>query len=153
MPAEAVVGTPPILRDAEIEALLAQRIDVYCLSRGMVVGITDAAGRRFIAHGHGDTPRARPIDADTLFEIGSITKVFTALVLADMVDNGEAALNEPVEDFLSSGVRVPTRNGRPITLIDLASHRAGLPRMPANFGLAEQTDPDSLTCRSRSTPS
>ncbi len=132
---------PSLPTDDKIRRLLAKRVDAHRLSRGLVVGLADGAGRRVVAHGHTDATMAHPVDADTLFEIGSITKLFTALVLADMVDKSEAALDEPVGNLLPGGVRVPARNGRPITLLDLARHRSGLPRMPANFGLDLQTDP------------
>ena len=89
-------GPPPsMLPDVDIATLLARRIDLHLLSRGMVVGVTDVTGHRFIAQGHADAS-THPVDATTLFEIGSITKVFTALVLADMADKGEVRLDEPV---------------------------------------------------------
>jgi CubicO group peptidase (beta-lactamase class C family) len=72
---------------------------------------------------------AEPPTAGTLFEIGSITKVFTATLLALMAGAGEVALDDPVDRFLPDGVRLPVR-GRPITLADLATHSSGLPRLP-----------------------
>ena len=132
---------PPIPADAAIAARLAERVDVHNLSRGMVVGITDVGGHRIIAHGLTGASGGRPLSADTLFEIGSITKLFTALLLAGMIIDGVVAIGDPVQDLLPSGITVPSRNGRAITLGDLVSHRAGLPRFPSNFGLDRQTDP------------
>ena len=66
---------------------------------------------------------------DTIFEIGSISKVFTATLLAVMVEEGTVALDDPVDRYLPEGVRLPVR-GRPITLVDLATHSSGLPRLP-----------------------
>ena len=54
-----------------------------------------------------------------------MTKVFTALVLADMVRRGEVALEDPIAKYLPVGARVPARNGQPITLLDVATHRRG----------------------------
>jgi CubicO group peptidase (beta-lactamase class C family) len=68
-----------------------------------------------------------------VFEIGSITKVFTASLLADMVAKGEVRLDDPVAKYLPTSVRVPSHNGKQITLIDLATQSSGLPRMPNNF--------------------
>jgi CubicO group peptidase (beta-lactamase class C family) len=65
-----------------------------------------------------------------LFEIGSITKLFTALILADMVNKGEVSLDDPAAKYLPAGHRMPERNGRAIMLRDLATHRSGLPRLP-----------------------
>ncbi len=66
---------------------------------------------------------------DDLFEIGSVTKVFTALVLADLVVRGDLRLDQPVRELIPD-VPVPTRGGVEITLEHLATHRAGLPRGP-----------------------
>ena len=65
----------------------------------------------------------------SIFEIGSITKVFTATLLADMAREGLVALDDPVQKWLPEGMRMPQR-GRPITLEDLTTHRSGLPRLP-----------------------
>ena len=59
-----------------------------------------------------------------------MTKVFTALVLADMVRRGEVALENPIAKYLPGGTRIPERNGQPITLLDVATHTSGLPLMP-----------------------
>ena len=90
--------------------------------------------------GHG-ARRSRPPDADTVFEIGSITKVFTSLVLADMVVRGEVELDDPVAKFLPPTVKVPERDGRRITLLDLSNQVSGLPRMPDNLKPADGADP------------
>jgi serine-type D-Ala-D-Ala carboxypeptidase/endopeptidase len=65
-----------------------------------------------------------------VFEIGSITKVFTALLLTEMVTRGEVALDDPVAKYLPGNVRMPARNGKQITLLDLATYTSGLPREP-----------------------
>lgn len=79
-------------------------------------------------YGTGRTgPGGGPPDADTLFEIGSVTKVITALALADAVARSEVALDTPLAAVLSG---VPAAHDRPITLADLASHTAGLPVSP-----------------------
>src|ERR1051325_8517739 len=97
----------------EIRRILADRIDRDRQSLGIVVGVIGPEDRRVVAHGD--------VNADSLFEIGSISKVFTALVLADMVERGEAALSDPVSKYLPDGVKAPQRGPRPITLGDLAT--------------------------------
>ncbi|MFD4243997.1 serine hydrolase domain-containing protein [Streptomyces sp. NPDC058525] len=67
---------------------------------------------------------------DTLFEIGSVTKPFTALALARLASAGTVGLDEPLADLLPDGTVVPTRDGSPITLRQLATHTSGLPRLP-----------------------
>ena len=72
----------------------------------------------------------RPLDGETAFEIGSVSKVFTALALADMVQRGEVALESPIAKYLPAGAKIPERNGQPITLLEVATHTSGLPLMP-----------------------
>ncbi|MFB9388385.1 serine hydrolase domain-containing protein [Streptomyces coeruleoprunus] len=68
--------------------------------------------------------------ADTLFEIGSVTKVFTALALARLVVAGAVDLDEPLAALLPEGAVVPSRDGEEISLRHLATHTSGLPRLP-----------------------
>jgi len=119
--------------DAEIRRILTERIDVEKQGVGIVVGVIDPHGRRIVAHGAPEKGDQRPLDGDTLFEIGSITKVFTALLAADMAQRGEVKLDDPIQKYLPPAVKIPERGGRQITLIDLATHTSGLPRMPENF--------------------
>ena len=65
-----------------------------------------------------------------MFELGSITKVFTALLLTEMVTRGEVALDDPVSKYLPGSVKMPARNGKQITFLDLATYTSGLPRLP-----------------------
>jgi len=65
--------------------------------------------------------------------IGSVTKIFTATVLAGMVSRGEVALEDSVAQYLPPQVRLPSRNGKRIRLLDLATHTSGLPAFPANM--------------------
>jgi hypothetical protein len=81
------------------------------------------------------------ITPDTLFEIGSITKVFTAVTLADMAAKGEVHLEDPISKYLPEGTRAPSLDGKQITLLDLATHRSGLPRMPSNFEPKDPSNP------------
>jgi CubicO group peptidase (beta-lactamase class C family) len=107
---------------------------------GVVVGLVDAAGEEFFSRGRlrADGP---PVDEQTIFEIGSITKVFTAAVLADMARHGELSLDDPVARLLPPPARVPSVGDRPITLADLASHRSGLPRLPDGFDGTDMENP------------
>jgi len=77
-----------------------------------------------------------------MVRIGSITKVFTAILLADMVAKGEVSLDDPVAKYLPEDeVTIPSRDDRQITLIDIATHRSALPGMPDNFTPADETNP------------
>jgi D-alanyl-D-alanine-carboxypeptidase/D-alanyl-D-alanine-endopeptidase len=137
----ALAQTPAVPSDAEIRKILVDRIDVQKQSVGIVVGVIEPAGRRVIAYGKLAKDDPRPLNGDTLYEIGSITKVFTSLLLADAVGRAEVALTDPVAQFLPEKVKVPERGGRAITLQDLATHSSGLPRMPANFAPKDPANP------------
>jgi CubicO group peptidase (beta-lactamase class C family) len=84
---------------------------------------------------------AVPLDSNTVFEIGSVTKVFTTALLAEMVQRGEVRLDDPIARYLPSTVHVPSRNGRQITLLDLATQTSGLPRLPSNLSLKNIVNP------------
>ncbi len=113
--------------DAAIERILSTQLDVGHRGVGLVLGLIEGNQRRIFSHGRLDLHDDRVPDGDTLFELGSVTKVYTALLLAEMARRGEAALDEPVQALLPANVRVPTRNGRSMTLHDLATHQSGLP--------------------------
>ncbi|HEX6557924.1 MAG TPA: serine hydrolase domain-containing protein [Longimicrobiales bacterium] len=110
-------------------------------SVGIVVGLLEPDGRaRVVAYGD-PGPGKPPLDGNSVFEIGSITKVFTATVLADMVSRGEVKLDDPVQKYLPATVKLPTRNGKQITLANLAEQNSGLPRLPGNMRPANMANP------------
>ncbi len=119
--------------DEEIRKILIRHVDSEHESVGMVVGIVSPEGRRIISYGQLNQNDPRIPDGNTVFEIGSVTKIFTALLLADMVQKGEVALDDPIAKFLPAGVRAPERNGRKITLVDLATQTSGLPFWPTGI--------------------
>lgn len=126
--------------DAEISAVLTNRVETERRASGIVVGVIDAQGRRVIACGAPGSG-GRPLDGKTEFEIGSVTKVFTSLILVDMVRCGEVALDDPAATYLPPDVTLPAPNGRAITLLDLATHTSGLPRLPSNLKPRDPADP------------
>src|SRR5438105_7821523 len=126
-------GTQAVPPDDEIRKILAERLGENEKDVGIVVGVIDPQGRRIISYGHRNVGDARPLNGDTVFEIASVTKVFTALLLADMVEKNEVALSDPASKYLTAvAIKLPERNGHLITLLDLATHTSGLPFMPAD---------------------
>jgi D-alanyl-D-alanine-carboxypeptidase/D-alanyl-D-alanine-endopeptidase len=77
----------------------------------------------------------------TVYEIGSVSKVFTSLLLADAVVRGEINLNAAADVANPAGIRLPSRDGTSIQWIDLSTHRSGLPRLPSNLPLTDSTNP------------
>lgn len=122
--------------DDEIRGLIAAR-NAPRPGQGIVIGILGPEGERIVA---GGTGAGAAFDSTTVFEIGSITKVFTALLLADMANKAEVSLDDPAATYLPAGHRMPQRGSRPITLADLASHRSGLPRMADDMWAVSHPD-------------
>jgi CubicO group peptidase (beta-lactamase class C family) len=111
----------------EIREILVKRIDQQKQTVGIVVGVIRPIGRRVVAYGNLAKGDPRTLDGDTIFEIGSISKVFTSLLLAEMVNRKEVALDDPAAKYLPEHVRMPQRSGKSITLLDLSTHSSGLP--------------------------
>ncbi len=129
------------LATGEIAAILKARLTGKPADVGLVVGVVDADGRRVICRGGAGRPDGSPLDGDTLFEIGSTTKAFTGLLLADMAERGEVALHDPVERILPAELRLAQPDGRPITLEALATHTAGLPHDADNYAARDRANP------------
>lgn len=102
---------------------------------GLVVGAIGSSGGQLAVVGTGqrELPNGPAPDGSTLFEIGSISKVYTGLLLAIAVLRGEVSLDTPVRELLPPGATVPRREGREITLEQLSTHCAGLPRSPVRL--------------------
>lgn len=104
----------------------------------LVIGVVDGEHSAVYAYGkldNGQTP-----DGSTVFEIGSVTKTFTATLLAQQVTEGKLRLDTPVSSLLP-GFTLPSRNGKNITLGNLAMQNSGLPRLPDNLGPLDAKDP------------
>ncbi len=134
-----------IVSNDEIREILVKRIDRQKQAVGIAVGVVDANGRRVIAYGKLSNDSANSnsgsVDGDTIFEIGSVSKVFTSLLLADMVNRKEVALDDPAGKYLPEHVKMPERNGKSITLLDLSTHTSGLPRLPGNLKAKDPHNP------------
>jgi CubicO group peptidase (beta-lactamase class C family) len=120
--------------------MLQTRVTLQKAATGIVVGIAEPKRDRVLAYGAMGLDDKRPVDGRTEFDIGSITKVFTALLLSDMVERYEVRLNDPVGKFLP-GVTLPQHNGIAITLADLATHTSGLPLRPTNLPSNDPANP------------
>ena len=111
----------------------------YC--PGIAIGIIDADASAFFNYGKLGTTEAAKVNATTIFEIGSITKVFTTTLLADLVRRGKLKLDDPISAYLPEQVKIPIWKQQVITLGHLANHSSGLPRMPDNFAPKAADDP------------
>lgn len=127
---------------------LAQRVDrlvqPYIDSGvvvGMTVGVVDDGETLVQGYGRVATGSDQTPDADTMYEIGSISKVFTGILLADAVGQGRVKLDQPAGELLPEGVTMPSRDDHPILLQQLATHTSGLPRLPSNLAPKDPTNP------------
>jgi serine-type D-Ala-D-Ala carboxypeptidase/endopeptidase len=111
-----------------LDCLLAPALDDGVLAPetggGLVIGILDHGVQNIYCYG-----TAKP---NSIFEIGSITKVVTGLALAQMAIQKKVDLEEPVRELLPAGA-VPKPNTPEITLLDLVTQNSGLPRLPGNL--------------------
>jgi len=135
-----IFQAPPVPSTDEIREILVQRIDQQKQAVGIVVGVIEPDGRRVVAYGNLANGDPRKLDGDTIFEIGSISKLFTSLVLADMVNRKELAFDDAAAKYLPENVRMPERNGKSITLLDLSTHSSGLPPLPGNLKSKDPRD-------------
>lgn len=108
---------------------------------GIVVGIIDANGPDYYGYGVKSLKIKEAVDKNSIFEIGSISKVFTGILLADMVLKNKLKLNDPLQKYLPEEITAPTRNGESIKLVNMANHTSSLPRMPSNFNPADPANP------------
>ncbi|MHC4548253.1 MAG: serine hydrolase [Planctomycetota bacterium] len=110
---------------------------------GLSVGVVAGPDRESLFRGYGKVARDRDATPgpDTVYEIGSISKAFTGVLLALMVQDGSVRLDQPIAELLPERVTVPAHGERRITLVDLATHTAALPRMPANFAPQDPANP------------
>ncbi|MEZ5894604.1 MAG: serine hydrolase domain-containing protein [Parvularculaceae bacterium] len=125
---------------ADIDEMLRFRIDVQRRATGAVVGVVTPEGARYHAYGSSRLDGGTPVTEKTVFDIGSLTKVFTAYLLSDAATRGELSLDDPIGKHLQN-VSAPSFNGAPIRLADLASHRSGLPLRPPNLSPADPDNP------------
>jgi D-alanyl-D-alanine-carboxypeptidase/D-alanyl-D-alanine-endopeptidase len=136
-PARTVVPFPA---DSTLRAIIRERVEDK-RSAGIVVGVIEPSGSsRVVAYGD-PGPGQPALDANSVFEIGSISKVFTATVLAQLVQEGRVKLDDPAQKYLPAAVRMPMFEGKPITLGALAVQNSGLPRLPTNLHPADLANP------------
>jgi CubicO group peptidase (beta-lactamase class C family) len=133
----AISTSPAPLLPTRVEQAITARIAAGEYP-AMVVAVVD--GDRNHVYGFGRLENGKAPDADTLFQIGSVTKTFTATLLAEAVERGAVKLDTPVADLLP-GFTIPSRNGKAITLGELAMQDSGLPRLPGNMQPANPPDP------------
>jgi serine-type D-Ala-D-Ala carboxypeptidase/endopeptidase len=139
-PPKMDAALPPVKLDglkAVLDGDLADSVHSGLLSPaqhgGVVIGVEQGGKHLILTYGEGR--------ADGLYEIGSITKTFTGLILAQMVEQHQVGLDTPVRELLPAGTVAKPATGRELTLLDLSRQHSGLPRMPDNFSPSDPANP------------
>jgi D-alanyl-D-alanine-carboxypeptidase/D-alanyl-D-alanine-endopeptidase len=122
----------------DLESIAAARLDGVP-GLGIAIGTIEGGKTEMIVRGESDG--SHKLDRDTVFEIGSVTKTFTATLLVEMVQAHEVALDDPIEKYLPTGAKAPTWSDQHVTLLDLATQNSGLPTLPSNMTPRNPTDP------------
>lgn len=131
--------TAAAAQDRRLDPIFAPIVKARA-NHGLVVAILEDGRERFLTYGSSGQD-GLDLGPDALLEIGSITKTFTGALLADMALKGEVHLTDPVASLLPQGTRVPAKGRAALTLLDLATHCSGLPRMPTNLTPKNLLDP------------
>jgi len=133
---------PTIINTNPLRTLLDQRVDSLTrtfFGQQKAVGLSIGLLRNdsLFVFGYGETAKGNKTapTADNLFEIGSISKTFTATLLADLVERGKLKLTDPVNRYLPDSIPALQKDGQPITLLTLSNHTSGLLRLPVNLNL------------------
>lgn len=108
---------------------------------GIVVGVITSEGMTYYSYGVKSLKTNEVVDENSVFEIGSISKTFTGILLADMVKKDDLNLDDPLQDLLPDGITAPARNGKSIKLFHLSNHTSSLPRLPDNMPIANPANP------------
>jgi CubicO group peptidase (beta-lactamase class C family) len=109
-------------------------------SPSIAIGIIDKDGPQYYLFG-AKTIGGQPVDEHTIYEIGSITKAFTGILLAQAVLEGKLKTDDPAQKHLPAKLTLPTRNGQAITLGHLSDHTSALAGMPDNFNPQDPSNP------------
>ncbi|MBX3394216.1 MAG: serine hydrolase [Phycisphaerae bacterium] len=134
----ALATSAVIAEGPKLPKKLRENIDQRIAAKSapaFVVGLVGPDGVTWLCRGTYSFDDSTKVTPKTVFEIGSITKAFTGILLADSARRGTVKLDDPIDKFLPESVAAPNFDGRQITLLDLAQHRSGLPRLPTNFDM------------------
>jgi len=124
-----------------IEKIIIHKTNIEKQAVGVSVVLINGNQTEYLSLGLANKKSKEQINANTLFEIGSVSKTFTALALASMVKEGKIKLTDHVENYLPKQVKLPVKNGKQITFLSLSNHSSGLPRLPTNMPFSNPLNP------------
>jgi len=126
--------------DKEIDSLVKPYM-TRLAATGLSIGVL-WSGRRFF-YGYGETAKGsnQIPDENTIYEIGSISKTFTAVLLADAAISGKVSLDDPINKYLPDTIPNLEYDGIPIKLLTLSNHSSGIPGIPVNLNITDAKNP------------
>ncbi|MFF2531752.1 serine hydrolase [Brevibacillus sp. NPDC058079] len=110
--------------EAFADPLFAEKMKKFNVNGSNFVVVHD--GKVIVNKGYGfaDKEKKIPVDKDTVFQIGSVTKTFTAMAVLQQVDAGKIDLHHNVEEYLG-GLKIPNTTGKPLTMYDMLTYSSG----------------------------
>lgn len=111
--------------ETHIRSVVSDKLTGPYADIGIVVGVIDGKNQHMVFQGYTDKTKRHAVSAETVFEIGDLTKVFTGLLLSDMVKRGEVKFDDPIGKYLPEGLAFTNGQERSTQLIDLATSSAG----------------------------
>ena len=124
-----------------LKHIINHKVNIEKLGVGVAAAVIENDTTSFINIGYANQATKQNVDESVYFEIGSISKTFTAMALASMVNEGKLTLTDAVQPYLPKQVTLPIYNNKPITFLSLANHTSGLPRLPNNMTFVNPENP------------
>jgi D-alanyl-D-alanine-carboxypeptidase/D-alanyl-D-alanine-endopeptidase len=119
----------------EIQKLIRYETNIrYENTPGFIIAMVEKDTTFIFSFGQRAEHDTTPLNESDLFEIGGVTKLYTALLVMHLVDQGKLDLNESVASFME----IPNPTLDSCTLLSLLTHTSGLPKYPANWGEFEK---------------
>lgn len=135
MPLGQETFSPNISAHARIASFIETIAEASCRTKltGIAIGVILDRHEICATSGWADTESKMRVSESTVFEVGSLSKLFTSLLLATAVTKREVNLDNFVQAALGEAVTLPTDGKSQITYRSLANHRSSLPRLPSNL--------------------
>lgn len=135
-----VCGKASAMEQVQLQRIVDQRLAGDRTGACMAVAVIEK-GKVAKVYRCADPKEADRIGPDVAFEIGSVSKTMTAALLADLILQDKASLDDPLADYLPAGTKMPVFEGKPILLRHVVTHTSGLPALPSRLGAANMNDP------------
>jgi CubicO group peptidase (beta-lactamase class C family) len=133
----AACKQPGMKEDNSLSSFILAKADSLYKSEhvtGIFIGVLDNGKKSYYSFGYADPDKKMPFDSATLFEIGSITKTFTAFVLESVLKEKGIDDNSSIINYLPDSVKT-NKALKDISFLSLLNHTSGLPRLPDNMDL------------------